>query len=152
MIGPHKRNGTEPPAGRRPPRRGRGFMLLEITAAVFVLGAALVLTVELLGWLGAAQKADVRRRWAGLEAENTLERLTTLPIAELTREKVDGMGLSQRAEKALPGGRLDVTLAEQSGPPSSMRLTVTVRWNDRTGRPAAPVRLTGWVYPTEGDR
>jgi hypothetical protein len=139
--------------GRNDPRPGlkrgrRGFMFLELTAAVLLFGVALVAITQLLGWVGAEQRAAQRRRWACQEAENVVERLTALPPESLTPPQLGELRLgSERVEEALPSGRLEVDVTDQPGPPAAKRIRVLIRWKDRTGHDVTPVRLTAWTYP-----
>jgi Tfp pilus assembly protein PilV len=132
-------------AGRRP-----GFSLIEGTVAVVLLIIAMSTTVKALSWLSRDRLALDRRTIALQEAENLLDRVTCgmdhapelSPEAEA--KLPDGSITLDRSAEGLDGGELE-------------RLTVTVRYRDRGGEPAAPVRLTTWlatppVPPGEDDR
>jgi hypothetical protein len=124
-------------------------LLVEAGAAAFVLGMVLVLAVQMMGWVAAARADAERRRFALSEAQNALERLVSLPVAELTPERITALKLDEHVRDELPGGRLEVRAEPRDGPPTSVRLRVEVRWRDRGGGLTSPVRLTTWCFTAE---
>jgi hypothetical protein len=134
-------------------RGRRGFTLVELAGAVFVLGATMALTVQVLGWVAAERRTALRRQWALREADNLLERITSLPYdrvatAAIDRLKADG---NRHVERELPGGHLDVQVAERATPAPAKQIVVEVHWRARSGGEVAPVRLTAWVYDRGGN-
>lgn len=125
----------------------RGFLLMEVAAAVALIGLVLVLTVRLVAFIGAERRADEHRRWATEEAQNILGRLALLDGADRTADRVAALGLDARIRRRLPGGRLDIRLDPTDGEPRGTRVRVEVRWRGRGGQEAAPVRLATWIYP-----
>jgi hypothetical protein len=64
-----------------------------------------------------------------------------LTTAALGEEK-----LSPAAARQLPGAELKLEVAPAAKEPNAKRITATLRWQDRSGQPGAPVRLTTWRY------
>jgi prepilin-type N-terminal cleavage/methylation domain-containing protein len=128
-------------------RTRRGFSLIELTASVVLLAAALAMTGELVLRV-AAQRRSIDRRVVALhEAGNLLERLA----AAEPGDRADLPELVSAEDRlALPGGAVEVEV----GPPADglARLTVVVSWEDRPGVPAVPVRLATWVPAGEDKR
>ncbi len=131
------------PSGRNPSRRG--FLLIEVTAGLFVLLCVLAMTVQLLAWSGAARRELRHRQWALHEAQNVLELVTALPPDALKTDALAARKLGERAEQALPGGTLTITAEPEAGEFPSTRVTVAVSWRGRSGNPVSPLRLVGWV-------
>ena len=124
----------------------RGFTLLELAAAGVLMAAALVVCVQVLGWIALERRAADRRQWATQEVSNVMEHLTTRSWDELTAEAAQGVQLSQSASEVLPEAELhaDVTISEME--PAAKRITVELRWRNRAGEFDAPVRLTTWLF------
>ena len=123
----------------------RGFTLVEIAIAVFLLAIAMVLTAQVVGWLASARRSSERRQWAAREAAVVMERLTALPWDRLTVESVKDLPYSEQVGHELPRGELTVAVDEQAGA-GSKRLSVRIRWHNQSGDWDAPVRLTAWVH------
>jgi type II secretory pathway pseudopilin PulG len=132
--------------------RRRGFTLVEITASVVMLAAAMTLTVQLLGALAAERRAAERRLCAVQEVANLMERVAARPWAEVTPESLRTVSLSPRALQALPGAELTATVDDASAGPGGKRISLRLRWRDRAGTWTAPVRLSAWIYRLGGDR
>jgi hypothetical protein len=126
-----------------------GFTLLELTASSVILAGCLLVTLSALDALGAQRRAAAHRDLALAEAANIVERLSALPEAELTVEHVAGVALSEAANR-LPGGQLKIDLTDAATQPPSRKLHVEVHYLLEGGQPAAPVRLTTWLYRAEG--
>lgn len=133
------------------PRR-RGFGLVEVAAAGVMAMAAMVITVQLLGWVAAERRAVARRERAILEAANLMERLAARPWDDLSAESARALTLSDATKAALPGASLTVDVATVDAEPASKKLTVAITWRDRAGRSEAPARLVAWVYRRGGSR
>ncbi|WP_158633449.1 hypothetical protein [Tautonia sociabilis] len=135
------------PPHRRPPGPGRrGFSLIESTIAVLLLMTAMATTVRALAWVARDRRAAERRAVALREAENLLDRLS------LADPEAAPPALSDEAATSLPGGEVVIDRRPEEGEgPAMERLSVTIRYEDRPGEPARPVRLTTWVASkTEG--
>lgn len=128
-------------AGKR-----RAFTLLELLAASFVLGVAMVASVQISSALGRARQEAQHRQCALLEADNWLERLSALPWDELTPERAAKCELSEVAAEQLPGGELKVEITPLQEQPAVKRIVAAVHWRDMRGQPLTPIRLTTWAY------
>ena len=106
--------------------------------AVVLLLVAMTTTVRAVAWLSAGRSAADRRSVAIREADNLLDRLTAGRTGEPS--------LSDEAGRELPGGEVQVErVVEPAGGVAMERITVTVRYRERPGVPAAPVRLSTWI-------
>jgi Tfp pilus assembly protein PilV len=133
-------------------RRPRGYGLIEVTISSLLIVVALGLVVQTVGWLAAERRGAERRERATQEAANLMERLADRPWDELTPESARSLTLSEPAQAVLRDGTLEVAVASIAGPPSAKKITILVRWGDRDGGKAAPVRLVAWVHRREGGR
>jgi Tfp pilus assembly protein PilV len=138
------------PAGND--RRPRGYGMVEVTLSSVLIVIALGLVVQTVGWLAAERRGAERRERATQEAANLMERLVDRPWDELTPESARSLTLSDAAQAVLRDGTLDVDVAPVPGPPPAKKITILVRWGDRDGGKAAPVRLVAWVHRHEGGR
>jgi hypothetical protein len=144
----------------------RGFLLTEMIVATVLLMALTMLCVKYFSVTATQRMALDQRQTALHEAANIMERLSTKPWDDLTPEKLSEISLSPELKSALPEGELKINLVEQpsrllseteqSSPlpnnagvtPASQckRITITIRWQDRSGQWTQPVRLVAWRY------
>lgn len=127
------------------PDRRRGFSLVEATIAVVLLLIAMTMAVRAVAWVATERRSADRRATALREANNLLERLA----AGIDDEP----WLSPEAADALPSGTIAVDREPEpidGDGPALVRIIVTVRYDDRGGMPAGPVRLTTWIAAPEG--
>lgn len=132
--------------GRPSSRRRRGYGLIELTISSFVLIAAMSLMLTAATWVASERRGAGRRQVATQEAANLMERLAARPFAELTPETSRGLALSESAKAALPEGSLAVAIAEVGGDAPARRVSIEIRWRDKSGGRSAPVRLVAWVH------
>jgi hypothetical protein len=130
-----------PPTAFRAGRRG--FLLLEAAIGAVMVAMAMVLVLQVLGWLGSARRAAERRERAAREVANAMERLTARPWDDLSAAGLRDVALSDQAKQALPGAELRAVVMDEGG--GLKRITITLRWRGRSGLFEAPVRLTAWV-------
>lgn len=125
--------------------RRSGFTLIEMTASVVLIVAAVGLTAELVVRVATQQQSLDRRAIALQEASNLLERWAA-EDPELQSTDVDPSTLlSDSAKQVLPSGQ---AILERSQTVEGLsKLAVMITWEDRPGRVAAPVRLTTWISP-----
>lgn len=134
-----------------PPHRRRGFTLLELMATVILLGTVLLTLAPVLRW-AALQRRDADHRQAGLlEVQNALERLTALPYESITAEAAADVRLSDSTRSLLREPRLTISVTETDDEPAGKRVSAELRWQDRAGNDAAPVRLTTWIFEPTTD-
>jgi type II secretory pathway pseudopilin PulG len=121
-----------------------------LLAAAAMIGVVLAVMLPMLGWAAAERRAVARRERAALEAANLMERLAARPWDRLTTEGLKREPLSEAAASALPDANLAIEVVEVAGPPASKRIRVAIRWRDRPGVDAAPVRLSAFVHRRGG--
>jgi hypothetical protein len=123
-------------------------MLAELAMSAVMLMVALALVVKVLGWVAAERRGAERREWAVQEASNLLETMTAGPFESVTAEAAARAALSPQARQMLPGAelKLDVARDDAAGGADSKRVTVRIRWRDRSGSWDTPVRLSTWIY------
>ena len=136
---------------RRPkPTRRRGFGLIEMAISSLMLAAAMAATLQVIGWVAFEARAVARRERAVREAVNLLERVAARPWDDLTTDALARLKISEATAAALPGSNLAIRVATVEAEPARKVITVEIRWNDRTGRPEAPVRLVAWSHQVSG--
>ncbi len=127
-------------------KNASGFTLLEASVAGVLLVVLMVIAAQLIGWVLSERRASERRHWATVEAENVMERLSSVPWNELTSVRAAAERLSPQAGTVLPAGELKTKIADEPDSPDAKRIDIEVRWERRPHEQAAPVRLTAWVY------
>lgn len=127
----------------------RGLMVLEVMLASLLLAAALVVLVPLLSTIGRTRLSAEKRIIGLAAAENVLEQVASRPWNELTAEAAAAVSLDQAVAAELPAAVLAVSVADAPGELPAKRIVITLSWRDVQGQPAAPIRLTGWVYQWE---
>ncbi len=142
--------GGPPPAialRRRLYRGRRGSLLAEVTMSTVLLVIIMGMTVKVLGWVALERRAADRREQAVVEVANLMERLAAHPYDEVTPELARQYAAPARTAGSLPDAELKVDIAEsQPGAGrSAKRIAIQLRWRDRSGEWAAPVRLTSWI-------
>jgi hypothetical protein len=121
--------------------------LLEVTMAVVLLLAAMTLAMKLVVGVALEQRGADRRMWALQTASNLAERIAAEPFAKLTTERARALAATASADRVLPGAEWTVDVADAGGPaPPGKRVTLRLRWKDRSGEWTAPVHLTSWVF------
>jgi hypothetical protein len=134
-------NRSKTRASRRP-----GFGLIEMAVTGVLIAAAMAATLQVVGWVALERRAVERRERAVLEASNLMERIAARPWDELSAEALASTRLAGASAAFLPGSTLEIKVAPSEDAPARKRITVEVRWLDRSGRPEAPVRLVAWAY------
>ena len=134
------------PRGSR--RRRPGWALAELVLATVALMAAMGVTVKAVGWVARERRAADRRSWALNAASNVLERVGGEPFEGVTPDRVRAIAEAAGAAGVLPEAAWDVEVADDPGSPTvaGRRVSVRLRWKDRSGDWTGPVRLTSWVY------
>lgn len=120
--------------------RRRGSFVVEVSAAVVLLGLVMVMAVEFLAWRTGELQALERQRWAVAEARNVIERVAALPVKQRTPEALASLNLSARTAKALPEGQVSVKVEPDPELPRLARIGVTVSWRSKVRQES--VRLT----------
>ncbi len=141
--------------GRSACRRARrGSLLAEVAMSSVMLMIAMALTVKVLGWVGVERRAWDRRQWATQEVSNLMEKVTSRPFEEVSTANLKDLAISPHAQALLPGAELAAEVAEHdpAGGPGSKRVSIRLRWHNRSGEWDAPVRLTSWIYGGRPER
>ena len=129
----------------------RGIMLLEVIVAGVLLVAMMAICLQMLHATAGQHRATEMRHTAIREAANVMERLGAVPWDDLTVRGIAQMQLPKDAGRHLPGGKLEIEIAEAADHPEAKRITVRIRWQDRTGQLVRPVQLVAWRYPARSD-
>ncbi len=135
----------------------RGFSLLELAVAGALLGALLVVCLQLIGAMAAQRRAADQRRLAVVEVGNILERLAARPWDELTSKNVgqemeEKEKLSPQAASRLPGAELKIEVTQPAKEPDARRIVVSLRWQDAAGVLLPPVRIATWRYCEKNEK
>jgi hypothetical protein len=139
-------------AGPRSPSKCRrsGFGLIEMAVTGILITAAMAATLQVVGWVAVQRRAVERRERAVLEASNLMERITARTWDELTNETLGSIKISEQTASFLPGSALELKVLPMEDAPTRKKITVEIRWSDRSGRAESPVRLVAWVYRRGG--
>jgi prepilin-type N-terminal cleavage/methylation domain-containing protein len=127
--------------------RRRAFTLFEVIIAAAILAALLTASVQMLRAVSIHQRATEHRAAALQAVQAISDEIANIPWDQLTAESAKKVVVPKPLEGYLPGGKLSVSLDEETAPTSSKRLYVDLTWNGPDGQPVAPVRLTSWVFP-----
>jgi Tfp pilus assembly protein PilE len=131
----------------------RGMTLMELAVAGVLLGTLLVVCLQLLMATAAVRKSVDQRQLAVLEVGNVMERVAARRWGELTPQAAAAQRLSDSARDRLPGVELKVEISEPTPAPKAppaKRITVSLRWQDRTGQYLPPIIVTTWRYWKDG--
>jgi hypothetical protein len=124
-----------------------GVMLLEVLAGVVLLLAAIGLVVQILAGEAAAQRAIQHKLFAFELLTNIMEEQTALPFEAVTPQSLAQLKLPPEAQQLLPQATLTAAVVPSEGSIPGKRLTLELRWQERTGESSKPVRLIAWIYP-----
>ena len=134
-------------ANRSRSRPRRGFGLAELAISAMVVMVAMGVTVKVLGWVATERRAADRREWAVQTVSNVLERVGSEPFDRVTTETVKTIAAATTRDRALPDAVWEVAVEDDKDAPiPSRRVSLQLRWKERSGGWGAPVRLTAWVY------
>ncbi len=117
-----------------------GASSLECVMAFTLLSSVLAFAAPLVVKHRRLVNSQREYRLALDEVSNQLERLTSLPGGEVERA-VDQLKLSEFAATRLPEAKLQGELRPAD---RASQVTLSLTWNQPT---AAPVVLTGWIFP-----
>jgi hypothetical protein len=127
-------------------RNRPGFGLIEMAMTGVLIAAAMAATLQVVGWIAIDRRAVERRERAVLEASNLMERITARPWDELKTEAIASIKVSESSAGFLSGPKLDLKVEPFDDVPARKKVTIEIRWRDRSGRPETPVRLVAWTY------
>jgi hypothetical protein len=133
-------------------------MLMELAVAGVLVGALLVVCLQLVAAAAGQRRAADLRQCALLELGNVMEQVTARPWAELTAAALSREKLSPPAARQMPGAELKIEVFTPAGEPGTKRITAAIGWQDRSGQLFAPLTLTAWRHqilerrPNAGNR
>lgn len=127
--------------------RSRGFTIVELIAALILLGVVFTTSISMLIVVARERRGAEQRQFARQHAANLLERHSARGWSELAPGMQTLAPASTELQSLLPDldQRVEVTELKQEF--NSKLLTVTIRWRNLHGQPVAPVQLSAWVYP-----
>jgi Tfp pilus assembly protein PilE len=126
--------------------RRLGMSLMEVSAAIVLLGALATVVMQALEWTLVERREAQRRETAMVEAANAMERLAAEKWESLAPHASAAEPLSAVAKETLPGGRLTTEVTAAGDNPAARRIVVEVHWLNRAGEEDKPVRLTTWIH------
>ncbi len=128
----------------------RGLTVFELVVALFVLTAAMMAIVQLLG-VAASQRRTIEQRRAALaEVANQAERIALLRWKDVVAEKLTSWELSDESKKALPRGTTTIEIQEETEPVLARRIRLMVRSPNSTGQELDLADLTVWKFAPGG--
>ena len=131
--------------------RRRGYGLAEVAVALLLLMVAMNLMVKVLGVVGSERRAADRRLWAVETASNVLERVSSEPFDSITVDAVRAVADQSGASQVLPGAVWEVSVDDDKESKAPARkVSLRLRWKERSGEWGAAVRLSAWVYRGRG--
>jgi hypothetical protein len=128
------------------PARG-GLTLLEVTVASAILMVILSASIEMLRAVAGQQRAAERHAIAMQAVQAISEQIGNIPWEQLTTEAAAKVAMPAPLERHLPAAKLLVVVEDQAEPVAAKRIRVELTRSGPGDTPAAPVRLTSWVYP-----
>jgi type II secretory pathway pseudopilin PulG len=135
------------PAPQASSPQRRGFILLEVIAALAVLTVAMASITPLFVRHTRLVAESRRERIALEELANQAERLAVVKSIDLDRH-LAALALSPIAAGCLPEPRLTAT---RGSSPLGEQITLRLAWNS-PGRDEKPLTLVTWVAPAEQGR
>ena len=124
----------------------RGFTLLEIIVSMILLGIVLAMVVPMTRLVVEQRRRSETRRAALLEVSNALERLTIDPSRGPAVGEEQTLPVSESLAARLKEPTLVVRTEAVDGPPAGRRFDASLTWSERSGRRAAPLRLSAFVF------
>lgn len=124
-----------------------GFTLLELSVAGFLLAAAMIVTLQTLGWIVQERRAVERRERARQEVANVMEHLAAQDWDLITPSAVAAVALAPDAQKALPSAELELMVETDES--EAKKLSIALRWRNHAGEFESPVIVTTWLFRRE---
>jgi prepilin-type N-terminal cleavage/methylation domain-containing protein len=121
------------------PRRPRGFTLVELLAAIVVIGVAVGMLVALMVSARRATRAGEERRLAAAAAQGTLERLRGARPDRLPGSGGAPQAVPPEARRLREVG-ISAAARPWKGDRGMKHVTVRVTWRSRTGGKRESVR------------
>lgn len=135
---------------RQPRQARRGITIVELVAALVLLGVAYSLTVSMLASVALQRRSAEQQQVALQHAANLLERTAARSWADLPTGRLSTPDPPANLTAVLPELDQRVEVTETKQDENAKRVTVTLSWRNRAGQIVAPVQLTTWIYPGGG--
>jgi type II secretory pathway pseudopilin PulG len=126
--------------------RRRAFTVLEIAIAAGLLGLLMTASVQVLRAMQTQQRAADRRASALHTVQALAEQISSFSWKDVTSERLRQLELPPPITEYLPEAQMTASLMEESEPVPAKRVTVELTWRGPKGQPAAPLRMTIWVF------
>jgi type II secretory pathway pseudopilin PulG len=147
MKSPHRQLLTS--LTMNPPRHRSGFTVVELIATLILLGVVFTVSISILLAVTHSRRVAEQRQFAMQYAANLLEQAASRPWAELAPGPQPRTPIPPDLATVLPDLEQSIDVTDSPTEFHSRQISVTIRWKDRRGQSVAPMRLTGWAYPTE---
>ena len=144
-AGPMSAIAANRPGPWRCRQRRRAFTMVEVTLSVLLLTVAMTATVQILGLVAIQRREVERRQWAIQEVANLMEHLSADSWERINADSARSFVLSDEIRRKLPEPELSIEVDKTEPDRGEKRLAIRLRWRNRGGEWAAPVRLTAWV-------
>jgi hypothetical protein len=128
----------------------RAMSLVEMTAALVVMGAAMVALVEFVGLAKNQRRMSHQRLAALMEVGNQAERLALLDWNATAPDKLMTWQPSPLMAAEIPTADCRIHVVEEEQSPAARRIELSIGWMNAAGQPVEPVSLTVWKYRGEG--
>ncbi|MBW8883213.1 MAG: hypothetical protein JF612_00245 [Planctomycetia bacterium] len=123
--------------------------IAELMVALFIMTTAMVAIVQLLAAAAGQRRTVEERRIALAEVANAAERVATLSWEETSPEKLATWKPSAEFTAALPQATCAAEVTEESGPPATRRIRLSVTWANAVGQTREPVTIALWKFKEE---
>jgi hypothetical protein len=123
-----------------------GLTVIELTISIAILAVLLATSMRMIVVASEHVRANDRRVLALQAVQAVSEEIDNIPWEQLNDATAAGIPIPDAIASRLPGAKFTAKIADESDPPAK-RVAVEITWNTRTGQPAAPARLTTWVFP-----
>jgi Tfp pilus assembly protein PilV len=127
----------------------RGVTFVEVAVAVVVLSAAMVALAQLVTMAARQRRTSEHRRLALQEVANQAEHIALLNWNETAPDGLTTWQASADLLATLPGAVCRATVTDETGPPTSRRIRLTVTWTNAAGQQVEPLELTVWKFQPE---
>ena len=125
--------------------RRRGTTLIELVTACILITTALSVAYPMLTSVKREQMATIKRQAAMVEAENILQRISTMKWAALNDESLAKLEPSDWLQDRLKSPAITAKIIETNGDSNARQIEVRIDWNT-TALKTAHVKFQTWVY------
>jgi hypothetical protein len=132
-------------------RTTRGFTVLEVTLALTVLLAAMVLLSQFLIAAKLQRRVGDQRRLALEELSNRMERVMAAKWEEVNALAIEKQSFAPQVLEALPAAKLTALVADEPGLPAGKKIRLEISWEQGEGR-ISPIGLTAWRFREQETR